>query len=124
MNLKISVLLLSLFIAPLCVAANAEAPCPRFDAGSLLQQPEDLYSANGVLDVRLSYRTRMDSSGNTLYCFVTENGAQSPTLHVYPGDRLSIHLKNELTPNGSTPTTQAMPQMAIMGSASEVCGSM
>ncbi len=37
-------------------------PRPRFDAGSLLQEPENLYSKNGLLEVSFSYQTRVDSS--------------------------------------------------------------
>jgi len=90
----------------------------------LLEEPENLYSRHGLLEVRLSYQTRLDSSGNTLYCFTNDDGEQSPTLHVRPGDRLVIHLKNELTPNATMPSMQAMPQMTVMGSASDACGAM
>ncbi len=111
-----------LAIAPICCMAKSTIPCPRFDTGSLLQQPADLYSKNGLLEVSFSYRTRLDSSGNTLYCFTSQDGEQSPTLHVYPGDHLVIHLKNELTPNATVPSRQSMPEMAVMGNPSETCG--
>ena len=55
---------------------------------------------------------------------MSQDGAQSPTLHVHPGDHLVIHLKNELTPNGTVPSKQSMPGMAVMGNAAETCGAM
>ena len=96
------------------VRASAEnAPCPRYAAGSTIIEPKDLFSRDGKLQVDLAYRTRVDEGGNTLYCFVTDDGAQSPTLHVHPGDRLVIHLKNEI-PASSTPAAMGpMPSMAV-----------
>jgi FtsP/CotA-like multicopper oxidase with cupredoxin domain len=113
-----------LFISMLPCFAKSVGPCPRFDSGSLIQEPENLYSRHGVLEVSFSYQTRVDSFGNTLYCFVSGDGEQSPTLHVHPGDRLVIHLKNELTSNATMPSMQAMPQMTVVGSASDACGAM
>jgi hypothetical protein len=76
-------------------------PCPRFQPGSPVTQPADLFSRNGVLKVDLDYRTIVDesdgfSSSNALqlFCFTTPDGKESPTLHVFPGDRLVIHLRN------------------------------
>jgi hypothetical protein len=71
-------------------------PCPRFPAGSSISQPQDLFSEHGVLRVNFTYETRVDPNGNTLFCFMTESGAESPTLHVRPGDRLLINLKNNV----------------------------
>ena len=42
------------------------------------------YSHFGVLGLKMSYQTTVDQYGNTLYCFVTADGAESPTLHVNP----------------------------------------
>jgi FtsP/CotA-like multicopper oxidase with cupredoxin domain len=113
-------LLVSLLLTPVFCKAATSTPCPRFDVGSLLQEPENLYSKNGKLEVSFSYQTRIDSSGNTLYCFMNQDGVQSPTLHLHPGD----HLKNDLTPNGTAQSKQSMPVMAVMGNASEACGAM
>ena len=89
-----------------------------------MREPENLYSKNGTLEVFFSYQTRIGSSGDTLYCFMNSDGAQSPTLHVHPGDHLLIHLKNDMTPNDTTPSKQSMHAMAVMGNASEACGAM
>ena len=116
------VLLACLAIAPFCSPAKATTPCPRFEVGSVIQAPENLYSRNGVLEVSFSYQTRLDSDGNTIYCFVNSDGQQAPTLHVHPGDHLKIHLKNQLTPTVTTQSPQSMSQMSMMISAANTCG--
>jgi FtsP/CotA-like multicopper oxidase with cupredoxin domain len=69
--------------------------CPRPAIGSEIQQPPDLFSVNGKLEVSLNYFTSMDDDGRTLFCFVTADGTKmSPTFHVNPGDKLIIHLTN------------------------------
>lgn len=100
--------------------AQQSEPCPRFNPGSALSQPKDLYSVRGRLELILNYNTRLDLSGNTLYCFTTPEGDQSPTLRVHPGDELLIHLKNQLPPGGAV-TMANMPEMSITPSAAS-CG--
>jgi len=104
--------------------ANAQigTPCPRFAAGSTIVEPQDRYSSNGVLRLDLTYQTRVDSNGNTLYCFTTSDGNQSPTLHVLPGDQLIINFKNGLPPAQSSNSHHAMAGMVVTGSASNACG--
>src|SRR6185503_6149341 len=34
--------------------------------------------------------------GRTLFCFVTSDGKESPTLHVNPGDTIKINLTNQV----------------------------
>src|SRR5882757_4266092 len=91
-------------VAPLCTVtqiatatdsdptpvAPVRNPCPRFKAGSVVQQPPALSSSDGVLNVRFSYQQTTDSVGRLLHCFMTEDGLESPTLHVNPGDTLNI----------------------------------
>jgi FtsP/CotA-like multicopper oxidase with cupredoxin domain len=69
-------------------------PCPRFNAGSAVQQPPALYSSDGVLNVRFTYQQATDSVGRLLHCFMTEDGLESPTLHVKAGDTLNITVTN------------------------------
>ncbi len=102
-----------LVMAPLCALPQAATatdsdpmpvapvpdPCPRFQAGSVVEQPPALYSSKGVLNVRLSYQQTTDSAGRLLHCFMTEDGLESPTLHVKPGDTLNITVTN------NTPTS-------------------
>src|SRR5580704_8252651 len=102
--------------------AQTEQPCPRYTAGSTIVEPEDLFSSRGVLRLNLTYMTRVDADGNTLYCFMNSDGAQSPTLHVHPGDRLMIDFKNGLP--SSTPSTSMhrMRGMIMTSSPSNTCG--
>lgn len=95
----------------------ANTVCPRFAAGSVITQPEDLFSHNGVLTVTLSYETTVDGNGNTLFCYMLPDGNQSPTLHIHPGDHLVVTLING-TPQPSSPTTMAMQ----MNTADTPCG--
>ena len=76
---------------PVAPVAN---PCQRFKAGSVVTEPPALHSQNGVLNVRLSYQQATDSAGRTLFCFMTPNGLEEPTLHVNPGDTLNITVTN------------------------------
>ncbi len=119
-NLKAVVV--AAFCALLSTAAFAEgtaAPtqCPRPAAGSVVAQPVDLYSKAGVLNVTLDYLTSLDSDNRTLFCFITPEGVESPTLHVKPGDTLKITLTNTL------PALPAGAQRETMSLASNVCGS-
>jgi FtsP/CotA-like multicopper oxidase with cupredoxin domain len=74
----------------------ADLICPRSEPGAVLEQPADLYSSKGKLEVTLHFRRATDTLGLVRYCYVSDEGEQSPTLHVRPGDRLLIHLKNDL----------------------------
>src|ERR1700691_1864944 len=102
--------------------AQESGPCPRFPVGSAISAPRDLFSRHGVLQVNFSYQTATDRNGNTLFCFVTESGAQSPTLHVRPGDRLLITLTNNVPPSSSSVAMAAMPGMTVSGTPSSTCG--
>jgi FtsP/CotA-like multicopper oxidase with cupredoxin domain len=104
------------------VGALAQQPCPRFPAGSTLTAPPDLFSDGGVLTVSFTYETRVDQNGNTLFCFVTDNGTQDPTLHVRPGDLLVINFKNGLSASAAPHGKHAMPDMVVSGSPSDTCG--
>jgi FtsP/CotA-like multicopper oxidase with cupredoxin domain len=75
-----------------------------------------------MLQLSLTYFTRVDSFGNTLYCFVDENGAQSPTLHVQPGDQLIINFTNGLSAALAGNPPHSMPGMIVTGTASAACG--
>jgi FtsP/CotA-like multicopper oxidase with cupredoxin domain len=69
-------------------------PCQHLAAGGVVHQPPALFSQNGALNVRFSYQQTTDSAGRLLHCFMTENGIESPTLHVNPGDTLNITVTN------------------------------
>src|SRR5262245_50224576 len=80
--------------------AGAES-CTRPARGDLVAQPRDVFSSNGVLNVLLSFRGSPTNYGFPRYCYVYDDGAQSPTLRVRPGDALLITLKNDV-PGGAT----------------------
>jgi FtsP/CotA-like multicopper oxidase with cupredoxin domain len=97
--------------------------CPRFPAGTTISQPQDLFSEHGVLRVHFTYETAIDEDGNVLFCFMTDNHVESPTLHVRPGDRLVITLKNKVRAVGpSTTAMLAMRGMTLSGPPSDNCG--
>jgi FtsP/CotA-like multicopper oxidase with cupredoxin domain len=91
-------------------------PCPRPDPGTLVSSPPDLFSKGGVLKASFDYYTTVDSAGRTLFCFVTPDGLQSPTLHVRPGDTLNLSVtnRNPVPPPGS-PTE-------VVTNAADRCG--
>jgi len=83
------------------IAAHAQQSspaCPRPVAGATVENPPELRSQNGVLELglHLRYQQTMVSEGPPRYCYVTDDGLESPTLRVHPGDRLIIHLHNDL----------------------------
>jgi len=78
----------------------ADQVCPRYPAGSALPVPADLYSQNHALEVTLRLQTVTDAQGRTRYCYTTAAGAQAPTLHLWPGDQLTVHLQNALPAMG------------------------
>lgn len=72
-------------------------PCNRPAPGSVLPEPRNLSSQNGVLRVDLSVRNYRESDGSTRYCYLLADGSASPTLRLHPGDELILRLTNELT---------------------------
>src|SRR5580698_4060183 len=84
-----------------CPLLKAQAPsrseCPRPQAGSVVGEPEDLRSQNGVLEVSLTAYDSIDTSGAKRYCYADDAGRESPNLRVSPGDLVILHLKNKLT---------------------------
>jgi len=54
------------------------------------------------------------------YCYMTDDGIQSPTLRVHPGDLLLLHLKNDLAlPQPAAPHVHAVPGECGSGVMSE-----
>jgi FtsP/CotA-like multicopper oxidase with cupredoxin domain len=70
--------------------------CPRPAEGSLVPEPEDLRSQDGVLKVDLTYHDQIEADGSVRYCYIDDHGAESPTLRVKPGDLVILNLKNDL----------------------------
>ena len=86
--------------APFAFASGPPAAqtCPRPDVGSHVQNPPELRSQNGVLEVTLHFRYQatLAGQGPPRYCYATDDGLESPTLRLYPGDQLILHLHNDL----------------------------
>ncbi|HVU20668.1 MAG TPA: multicopper oxidase domain-containing protein [Rhizomicrobium sp.] len=90
--------------------------CPRPGEGEVVQPPPDIYSHNGVLKVHFNYHTSVDNEGRVLFCFVTDDGLENPTLHVNPGDKIEMTVTN-LVPAVSTSPSE------VVSSGQDVCGS-
>ena len=109
--------LLFLIVAPGRALAQHAPPqaCPaRPAAGSVVREPEDLSSRNGVLRVELTFRNFVDAAGQTHYCYVYKDGSEAPTLRLKPGDLLVLRLKNEeraAAPASESSAPAAMPSM-------------
>ncbi len=83
-----------LLFLPLTAFSQAPGPCPRPAPGGPVTPPAELFSHNGVLNAIFNYFTAVDAAGRTLFCFVTPEGMQAPTLHVLPGDTLNVTVTN------------------------------
>jgi FtsP/CotA-like multicopper oxidase with cupredoxin domain len=88
--------LAGIFSAAVRAQSQPDQQCFRPAVGSTASEPADLSSESGVLEVHFSYYSSADSHGLVRYCYVTNTGAESPTLRVHPGDWLIIKLKNEI----------------------------
>ena len=81
--------------------ASAQTPIcpPRPQSGSLVQNPLDLYSQNGVLSLDLAMQNGLGSDGYMHYCYVylyQGQPVEAPTLRLNPGDQLLLNLTNNL----------------------------
>jgi FtsP/CotA-like multicopper oxidase with cupredoxin domain len=121
-SLVLSFTLASLFSVH--CAAQAHPPsetCPRPSEGAVVVNPPELLSHDSVLELslHLKYETTDVSQGPPRYCFVTDDGKESPTLRVRPGDRLIIHLHNDLPPG---PSVSGNHHAMAASSTAEDCG--
>jgi FtsP/CotA-like multicopper oxidase with cupredoxin domain len=85
-------------LSPLSASAQGDHFCPRPNAGTAVAPPPDLFSVDGVLNASFEYYTTVDNAGRTLFCFLTPDGLQSPTLHIRPGDTLNLSVTNRNPP--------------------------
>jgi FtsP/CotA-like multicopper oxidase with cupredoxin domain len=77
-------------------APSSKPVCGRFATGSQVESPAELRSSSGVLKVNLNFRGFRAARGEMRYCYVSDEGIESPTLRLRPGDLLIINLRNEL----------------------------
>jgi FtsP/CotA-like multicopper oxidase with cupredoxin domain len=122
--------LLALVSLPLSHPARLHAQdasqnaCPRPQTGSVIREPKDLHSQNGVLEVELTIHSYVEPGGSTRYCYLTPESDEAPNLRVNPGDLLILKLKNQMTdsnaaPSPSATTSQGSPQHAHAAAAAK-----
>jgi FtsP/CotA-like multicopper oxidase with cupredoxin domain len=90
-------------------------PCSRPAPGAEVPEPRNLYSEHGVLKVDLSIHNYRERDGSVRYCYLLPDGSESPTLRLYPGELLILHLANDLTDtdaSAAAPGTTAHSHMA------------
>ena len=96
----------AILVGSSCALAQTSPPCSRPAAGSIVLEPDNLFSSDDSLNIAFNYFTETDSDGRTLFCFVTPPGSENPTLHVKPGDTLMIAATNQVpAPPAGSPTT-------------------
>jgi FtsP/CotA-like multicopper oxidase with cupredoxin domain len=112
-------------VVVVCLAqwcAHAQSTCPRPEPGSVVREPENLRSQNGVLEAQLTARNAAQADGTIRYCYTDAAGHESPTLRVHPGDLVILHLINKLTDKGHA-GGGAMPAHAHAHAATNHCTS-
>lgn len=105
----LSLLLILFGNQSLCAQAPTREPCARPNIGSIVEEPPDARSKDGVLDINLTAFNSTQGDGTTRFCFTDAEGRESPNLRVNPGDLVIIHLKNAMTPE--EPAGQATPHV-------------
>jgi FtsP/CotA-like multicopper oxidase with cupredoxin domain len=106
-KLLIAFALVALAPAQIRTQNPTNGTCPRPAVGSIVSEPQDLKSQNGVLRVNLAFRNFVDPNGQVRYCYVSEDGSQSPNLRLHRGDLLILSLKNELSLGGRSAAVSA-----------------
>jgi len=89
-----------LICAVALVGASAQQICPlRPEPGSLVVNPLDLFSQNGVLSVNFTLQNQLGNDGYMHYCYVylyQGQQVESPTLRLNPGDQLILNLTDNI----------------------------
>ncbi len=92
-------------------AAPSRDPCFRPSPGSAVLEPRDLRSRRGVLRLDLTIHNYQEADGSVRYCYLLDDGTESPTLRLHPGDLLILQLKDDLV---NIPAPAASPQAMPM----------
>ncbi|MGA2993212.1 multicopper oxidase family protein [Bradyrhizobium sp.] len=93
-----------------------EDVCVRPEPGSVVPEPAELRSHDGILETDLRILDQKLPDGSSRYCYLTPDGKPSPTLRVKPGDQLVIHFKNDLVDLDATiDTTISAIDRALAG---------
>ena len=117
---RISVTLLMVLPAILHAQGVLREPCWRPSAGSVVGEPADLRSSNGILEVELTLENHISLNGRVRYCYTTNNGSQAPNLRVKPGDLLILRLRNNLSEDRALMPTH-LHQMGNTGDSADPC---
>jgi FtsP/CotA-like multicopper oxidase with cupredoxin domain len=98
LGIVVSLTLLSGWVGPTATvgARTAENSCSRPAPGSVVPEPRELRSQDGVLRVELAIRNNRAPGAAARFCYVLPDGSEAPTLRLSPGDLLILRLKNEL----------------------------
>jgi FtsP/CotA-like multicopper oxidase with cupredoxin domain len=83
-------------------SAGAQTPScpPRPNPGTVVTNPTELTSQNGVLTADYTFRSSFDNLGYLHECYIYQTGqgpVEAPTLLLNPGDRLDLKLTDRLT---------------------------
>jgi FtsP/CotA-like multicopper oxidase with cupredoxin domain len=112
---RIGKALIAIYLAAAALQANklnAQISwCPaRPSAGSLVSNPLDLYSQNGVLKAAFTMRSTLATHLEECFIYQSSNGAvEAPTLRLNPGDQLTLDLTNRLSYVPPSPFRQGPP---------------
>ena len=99
---------------PHAAAVPSRDPCFRPSPGSTVMEPRDLRSRHGVLRLNLTIHNYQEADGSVRYCYLLDDGTESPTLRLQPGDLLILRLKDDLV-NIPAPaaSAQTMPMAQV-----------
>lgn len=111
-NLWIALYYLSVLFMNSVMAENS---CFQFPEQSNVTQHQNLYSSYKYLTVHLTYQSQIDEFGRKLFCYLMDNGKQSPTLRVNPGDHMIFTLSNEYTGDSSMEEMEMLSNMTACG---------
>src|ERR1700722_15971296 len=115
------VVLSSGLLAGSSMAQTPSCP-PRPIPGSVVNNPPEVSSQNGVLTADFTFRSSFDTSGYLHECYIYQTGngpVEAPTLRLNPGDQLVLNLTNRLTYLPPPPPSQkaARPGHSMAGMA-------
>lgn len=107
--------------AGLTSAVAQSTGCPtRPAAGTVVSNPLDIYSTDGVLTANFTFRSQLAAYLEECYIYQASAGpVEAPTLRLNPGDQLVLNLTNRLSylpppPPARSPAMAAMANMPGM----------
>lgn len=125
-NCKYLFWIFAAILAVLPATLNAQGvviePCGRPTAGSVVEEPADVRSSNGILEIELTFENHVGPDGRMRYCYMTDDGIQAPNLRVKPGDLLILHLRNSLTQDPNLMRTHSHQKARTEGVESACTG--